>query len=249
MLSGTSSSRDSAPDLGRVSAGRQYFRTSSGRMLQKLKRHLPGTTVRPASPHGPRQAVHVRDGSAWRGCMGSVILQTERAGAHNHLCVSWRPAVAQRTQAASVTKRGTRARMQRPHRHGRLDNARLPVAGRAARPAARGPVRSLATAHAPAQEYMNKCDDIACGGTDPAIPEGAAVTVPVPVRWAPPTPRCRFGRLRTWSVSMLSCSCRCEAQRRPLSCARSCVRGLLGCRPGSRGTVCMLSCCCQAAVN
>ncbi len=46
-------------------------------------------------------------------------------------------------------------------------------------PAARGPVRSLATARAPAQEYMNKCDDIACGGTDAAIPEGAAVTAQV----------------------------------------------------------------------
>jgi hypothetical protein len=26
---------------------------------------------------------------------------------------------------------------------------------------------------------MNKCDDIACGGTDAAIPEGAAVTAQV----------------------------------------------------------------------
>ncbi len=36
-----------APELARSSGGSEYFRTNSGGFLSKIKRHLPGTTVRP----------------------------------------------------------------------------------------------------------------------------------------------------------------------------------------------------------
>ena len=35
-----------APELARSSGGSEYFRTNSGGLLSKIKRHLPGTTVR-----------------------------------------------------------------------------------------------------------------------------------------------------------------------------------------------------------
>jgi len=244
MLSGMSSSRDSAPDLGRVSAGREYFRTTSGRMLQKIKRHLPGTTVRPASQRGPWPAVQLRSASAWRECMGSAILSKQTCrrtclpvcflaprGGPAHASAAQEPACGALACEGGSTMRATCGRTSSSACRARPG----PLAGHRARP--RAGVHEQVRRHRVRRHRRRH--PRGRGGDGAGEPRGSFGG-----RGGDGAgePRGSFGQLGTWPVSMMSCR---KAQRRPPLCAGSCARGLMGCCPGSRGTVCMLSCCSQ----